>query len=106
MAKAAMTDEKITAVDGINEDNVDTGDRAKLREAKEAIEAALEEFGKNYTDAEKNELNEKLGHIDALLDIIEEFEQKAEKIGEGLIKASGPFIHMWLIIVLLVPGVI
>lgn len=62
-------------MDKIDSSNVKSGDKTKLTEAKNAIEKALKDFGGNYSEAEKKELNDKLERIEAALVAIKKAEQ-------------------------------
>lgn len=93
-AEAAKADEAITNVDKIDSSNAKSGDKTKLTEAKNAIEKALKDFGGNYSEAEKKELNDKLERIEAALGAI----KKAEQTDQSAVRTGDlANLELWLV---------
>ena len=67
-ASKAADAEEIQAVDGISKDTVSLEDRDNLEKAKDALEAAIHEYGENYTDDEKQEIEDNIARIDESLE--------------------------------------
>ena len=82
-AKAAMESKDITAADGKDKSNVKAADKPVLEKAKTALEKALQDFGGNYTQAEKKTLSDKLDRVKAALNALAEAERRAQAPGTG-----------------------
>lgn len=74
--------EIIDKVENITPDNVKPEDKDDLTAAKEDLENALENFGDNYTEEEKAEIQNKLEQINNALESIE----KVEKVQNAISK--------------------
>ena len=73
-AEQAGVSEAVDQTQGITSDNVTPEDKEVLEQAKEDIEQALDQFGGNYTDEERAELEEDLSRIEEALEVIERIE--------------------------------
>ena len=82
-AKAAMESKDITAADGKDKSNVKAADKPVLEKAKTALEKSLQDFGGNYTQAEKKTLSDKLDRVKAALNALAEAERRAQAPGTG-----------------------
>ena len=80
-AKAAMESKDITAADGKDKSNVKAADKSVLEKAKTTLEKALQDFGGNYTQAEKKTLSDKLDRVKAALNALAEAERRAQAPG-------------------------
>ena len=79
-ARAAAENDKIKAVDGITKDNVKLDDKEPLEGAKKVLQGALSDFGDNYTEKEKSDLEIKLKNVKEALIAIENAEKAADEI--------------------------
>ena len=79
-AKQAMNSETIIKVQTLDAENVALQDQTDLLAAKEAIEAALETYGSNYTAEETKTLEERLQQAADLLAQIEKVQTVEETI--------------------------
>lgn len=79
-ARAAATAEEIRNVEGITKENVSISDREPLEKAEQALVYALETFGKNYTDAERQDLEARLAIVREALAAIRNALAAAEAI--------------------------
>ena len=78
--QAANTENLLQAED-ITADNVKPEDKEILETAKDDVEKVLEEYGGNYTEDEKAQLEETLQQIKDVLDVIQRVEDVEEGIG-------------------------
>ena len=78
--KAAIEDEKITAVRDITAENVTADDRKALEDAQKALEEVLKNYDGNLTDAEREALNKQLETVKDALAAIGNAEKAAEEI--------------------------
>lgn len=78
-AQAGST-ENTDKVEDITADNVKPEDKDDLTAAKEDLENALENFGDNYTEEEKAEIQNKLDQIDDALESLEKVETVEDAI--------------------------
>ncbi len=77
--KAADTAE-IQAVEGISDETVSLEDKEHLVQAREALEKALNEYGGNYTEQEKQAIRDDMARIDASLESIQNVQTVTEAI--------------------------
>ncbi len=75
-----------TKVEDITADNVKPENKDDLTAAKEDLENALENFGDNYTEREKAEIQDKLDQINKALESIEKVETVEDAISNCLIR--------------------
>ncbi|HIW39488.1 MAG TPA: hypothetical protein IAA36_00785 [Candidatus Eubacterium pullicola] len=80
-AQAGNT-ENTDKVEDITADNVKPEDKDDLTAAKEDLENALENFGDNYTEEEKAEIQNKLDQIDDALESLEKVETVQDAISK------------------------
>ena len=80
-AQAGST-ENTDKVEDITADNVKPEDKDDLTAAKEDLENALENFGDNYTEEEKAEIQNKLDQIDDALESLEKVETVEDAISK------------------------
>ena len=80
-AQAGST-ENTDKVEDITADNVKPEDKDDLIAAKEDLENALENFGDNYTEEEKAEIQNKLDQIDDALESLEKVETVEDAISK------------------------
>ena len=80
-AQAGST-ENTDKVEDITADNVKPEDKDDLTAAKEDLENALENFGDNYTEEEKAEIQNKLDQIDDALESLEKIEAVEDAISK------------------------
>ena len=73
-AGSAGSTENTDKVENVSSDNVKPEDKDDLTQAKEDLENALKNFGDNYTEEERAELEEKLEQINNALDVLEKVE--------------------------------
>ena len=73
-AEQAGNTESIDKVEGIVPDTVKPTDKADLEAAKEDLENALDNFGDNYTEAERKELEDALDRVNGALESLERVE--------------------------------
>lgn len=71
-AQKATQTENIKNVEGINPDNVTKNDREALDKAKADLEKALEEYGTNYTDDEKANIQSELERVNESLKVLDD----------------------------------
>ena len=76
----AGTTENTNKVEDITSDNVKPENKEDLTAAKEDLEYALENFGDNYTEKERAEINKKLDQINNALESIEKVETVQDAI--------------------------
>ena len=81
-AKEAVGADNIEKVGEITPDNVKAGDKDDLEKAKEAIEKALDDFGGNFTEEERENLEKKLETVKKALETIENAEKATDEIGK------------------------
>lgn len=81
-AKAAAEAPEITEVSDITKDNVTPEDRGALEQAQTALEDALDEFGGNYTEEEREALEDLLETVKEALAALDNVENAAEEIGK------------------------
>lgn len=67
--------ESVDNVGGVTPDNVNLEDRTALEKAREDLEAALGDEGKNYTDESKSAIEEDLARVNGALGVIEDVEE-------------------------------
>ncbi len=79
-AKSNAEAKEITDVEDITEENVKSGDKDSLEDAKKALEDALRDFDGNYTDDERDDLEKKLETVNDAISAIENAEKAAEEI--------------------------
>ena len=79
-AKAASEADDISKVEEITSDNVKAEDKDELEKAEKAIEKALDDFGGNFTDEEREDLEKKLETVKKALETIENAEKAADEI--------------------------
>lgn len=76
----AANPESAQTVESITLDNVTIGDKDALEDALEDLKSALENYGDNYTEAEKAEIQENVDRIIDALEAIEHVEDASSKI--------------------------
>ena len=76
----AANTENLQQAEDITADNVKPEDKEILEAAKDDVEKVLEEYGGNYTEDEKAQLEETLQQIEDVLDVI----QRVEDVEEGI----------------------
>ena len=81
-AKDAAEAEEIQAADGITKDTVKLEDKETLEKAEKALEEALRDFGGNYTEEERKELETKLATVKEALAAIGNAEKTADEIAK------------------------
>ncbi len=79
-ARAAAENDRIKAVDGITNDNVKLDDKEPLEAAKKSLQGVLSDFGDNYTEKEKSDIETKLKNAKEALVAIENAEKAADEI--------------------------
>lgn len=79
-ARAAATAEEIRSVEGITKENVSLKDKEPLEKAEKALVNALETFEKNYTEAERQDLETRLAIVREALAAIRNAQAAAEAI--------------------------
>lgn len=81
-AKDAAEAEEIQAADGITKDTGKLEDKETLEKAEKALEEALRDFGGNYTEEERKELETKLATVKEALAAIGNAEKTADEIAK------------------------
>lgn len=81
-AKDAAEAEEIQAADGITKDTEKLEDKETLEKAEKALEEALRDFGGNYTEEERKELETKLATVKEALAAIGNTEKTADEIAK------------------------
>ena len=76
----AAKPESAQTVETVTPDNVAIGDKGALEEALEDLKNALENYGDNYTEAEKADIQESVDRITDALEAIEHAEDTSSKI--------------------------
>lgn len=79
-AADALNTEKINNVKNVQANNVTFAYRADLEEAREDFEEALDIYGSNYTNVEKEQIQADLYRIQAALKVLERVEAVEDKI--------------------------
>ena len=79
-ARAAAENDRIKAVDGITKDNVKLDDKEPLEAAKKSLQGVLSDFGDNYTEKEKSDIETKFKNAKEALVAIENAEKAADEI--------------------------
>ena len=74
--------ENTEKVENITPENVKPEDKPDLEKAKEDLEKALEESSVNYSDDEKQDIQDEIARIDGAMDVIEDVEAVEELIGK------------------------
>lgn len=82
LAKNASESDEIKTVENITKDNVKSEDKDNLEKAEKELEKALEDFGGNYTEEERKDLEEKLETVKDALEAIDNAEKAADEIGK------------------------
>ena len=86
-AAQAGSSESVKAVRNITPDNVTLADKDALEAAKEDIEKALADYGSNYTEDEKAQLEETLEQIEgalAVIRLVEDVEDAIDRLPESV----------------------
>ncbi|MBQ3011066.1 MAG: hypothetical protein IJD81_07725, partial [Oscillospiraceae bacterium] len=79
-AQDAVDTDAVNDTLDITSENVETEDKEALEQAKEDLEQALEDYGDNYTDEEREIIEDAIDRIDEALDSIEDVEAVEELI--------------------------
>lgn len=87
-AEQAGNAETVEMVQDITQDNVTLADKSALEQARADIAAALKNYGSNYTNGERAQLEEALERIEAALEairIVEEAETAIETLPDSVV---------------------
>lgn len=79
-ATSSSTTENTDKVEDVTPDNVTTGDKSDLENARDDLEKALEDHGDNLTDDEKQNIRSEIDRIENALEVIERTETVEELI--------------------------
>jgi len=88
-AQNAVVAESVNNTMQVTEENVKPGDREDLEQAKEVLEAALENYESNYTEEEQQILCDQIDRIEDALEVLDRVEE-AEALFEALPETAQP----------------